>query len=437
MKRYFKKIILIFSSILFSTQLLALQLGPIKVFSKQDQNLNAEIKLVLSRDDKFDSLISSVAGKEVYVSQGIERLDLHDDIKIVINKTTNGVFLTLTSQHPVTDPFIDLIIQIDSSKGRDYREYTLLLDPVPLDQVVTKVITKKSIKEPEEKKIAEEQKIIPEKRIIKIVETKPEKLIISKGGQTVYQISRVNKPSDITVAQMVVAIFQINPKAFSNNNVNGLQKGKKLRLPTDNYFVNLSHLDARKILGKHNVQWKSIHDKTLINKKSVIKKVDSDKIKLLEKELLQTKRKLKEKIEELQRSNKFKLDNNLSVKDHSKDVEFPLLENSITSIESDEEVVIFKSSVLNAEEDIINEVVIQDKDDELSILHMLLLLAFLVLLSGWLIILSRRKKARQASKSNFDNTSESDDDILGTFNSDSSDKIEEPNFKSEKDIDKP
>ncbi|MGE4596993.1 MAG: FimV/HubP family polar landmark protein [Methylophilaceae bacterium] len=433
MKMYFKKIMFIFSFILFSTQLLALQLGPIKVFSKQDQNLNAEIKLVLSRGDNLDSLIPSVAGKEVYATQSIERLDLHDDIKMVINKTTNGVILTLTSQHPVTDPFIDLIIQIDSSKGRDYREYTLLLDPLPLDQVVTK----KSVKEPEGKKIAEKQKIIPEKKVIKKVETKPEKLIISKGGQTLYQISRINKPSNITVEQMVVAIFQINPNAFFNNNVNGLQKGKKLRLPSDNYFVNLSHIEARKILGEQNVQWKSIHDKTLIKKKSVIKKVDSDKIKLLEKELLQTKLKLKEKIEELQRSNKFKLDNNLSVKDHSKDVEFSLPGNSITSIESDEEVVTFKSSVLNAEEDIINEVVIQDKDDELSVLHMLSLLGFLVLLSGLLIILSRRKKARQASMGNFDNTSESDDDILGTFNSDSSDKIEEPNFKSEQDINKP
>lgn len=35
----------------------------------------------------------------------------------------------MKSTQPVPEPFLDLLIQVDSAKGRNYREYTVLLDP--------------------------------------------------------------------------------------------------------------------------------------------------------------------------------------------------------------------------------------------------------------------------------------------------------------------
>mgnify|MGYP003321217601 CR=1 FL=1 len=50
-------------------------------------------------------------------------------IDINIEESGNGAKIFLTSKEIVKDPFLDLLIQIDSEKGRVYREYTILLDP--------------------------------------------------------------------------------------------------------------------------------------------------------------------------------------------------------------------------------------------------------------------------------------------------------------------
>ena len=70
-----------------------------------------------------------------------------------------------------------------------------------------------------------------------------------------YQIARDNKLEGVTLQQIVVGIYQTNPKAFANDNINGLEVGNKLTLPSKAYYEDLSHVNARKILKKDNDSW--------------------------------------------------------------------------------------------------------------------------------------------------------------------------------------
>ena len=209
-----KNIVLFCCFVVFSQHLFALQLGDIKVNSTQDQKLNASIKLTLSDNESLDDLNPSVAGKEAYISRSIDRFDIHSDIQMVIKKTAKGAVLLLSSNLLVKDPFIDLLIQIDSPKGRNYAEYTVLLDPPPPGQEIKKEESKpapKAVEKPAPKVVEKPAPKAVEKPAPKAVERKNVK---SKAGQTLYQIARNNKPSKVTIEQMVVAIFQINPKSF-------------------------------------------------------------------------------------------------------------------------------------------------------------------------------------------------------------------------------
>ena len=108
----------------------ALQLGKIVVTSSQGQPLNAEIEMMLTPGEDLSKLKTSLASKENYESQGIERLAIHNTISVELQKNEKGLtVLKLKSSQPVPDPFLDLLIQVDSAKGRNYREYTVLLDP--------------------------------------------------------------------------------------------------------------------------------------------------------------------------------------------------------------------------------------------------------------------------------------------------------------------
>jgi len=277
MNQYIKKLFLL-CLILFPLTGFTLQLGKIVVTSSQGQPLNAEIDMMLTPGEDTSKLQTSIASKENYEAQGIERLAIHNNISVELQKNEKGLtVLKLKSTQPVPDPFLDLLIQVDSAKGRNYREYTVLLDPpeTPIIQqekiiAVDKtnpvpVIEKKEIRE-----IAERPKVLPEKEVknnTKLIDkskslSAPSKSIIVKPADTIYKIARENKIADITTEQMVIGIFNLNELAFTEKNINGLEVGQKIVLPTKDDFINLSHAKAMAEIKIQTAQWNKFSVKT-------------------------------------------------------------------------------------------------------------------------------------------------------------------------------
>ncbi len=277
MNQYIKKLFLL-CLILFPLTGFTLQLGKIVVTSSQGQPLNAEIDMMLTPGEDTSKLQTSIASKENYEAQGIERLAIHNNISVDLLKNEKGLtVLKLKSTQPVPDPFLDLLIQVDSAKGRNYREYTVLLDPpeTPIIQqekiiAVDKtnpvpVIEKKEIRE-----IAERPKALPEKEVknnTKLIDkskslSAPSKSIIVKPADTIYKIARENKIADITTEQMVIGIFNLNELAFTEKNINGLEVGQKIVLPTKDDFINLSHAKAMAEIKIQTAQWNKFSVKT-------------------------------------------------------------------------------------------------------------------------------------------------------------------------------
>ncbi|CEZ19588.1 exported protein of unknown function [Candidatus Methylopumilus planktonicus] len=256
----------------------ALQLGKIVVTSSQGQPLNAEIEMMLTPGEDLSKLKTSLASKENYESQGIERLAIHNNISVELQKNEKGLtVLKLKSSQPVPDPFLDLLIQVDSAKGRNYREYTVLLDPpetpiiqqekiVAVDKTEPLPINeKKEVKESTDKDKTTFEKEI--KNNLKMLEkNKPadlsSKSITVKPADTIYKIARENKIPGITTEQMVVGIFNLNELAFTNKNINGLEVGQKIALPTQDDFMDLTHAKAMAEIKIQSTQWNKYSTKT-------------------------------------------------------------------------------------------------------------------------------------------------------------------------------
>ena len=256
----------------------ALQLGKIVVTSSQGQPLNAEIELMLTPGEDTSKLQTSLASKENYESQGIERLAIHNNISVELQKNEKGLtVLKLKSTQPVPDPFLDLLIQVDSAKGRNYREYTVLLDPpetpiIQQEKIVTVDKTEQlsmgEKKEPKESidknKIALEKDTKSNlKSLDKNKLSDPSsKSITVKPTDTIYKSARENKIPGITTEQMVIGIFNLNELAFTNKNINGLEVGQKILLPTKDDFMNLSHAKAIAEIKIQSTQWNNFRTKT-------------------------------------------------------------------------------------------------------------------------------------------------------------------------------
>ncbi|QDC97636.1 LysM peptidoglycan-binding domain-containing protein [Candidatus Methylopumilus universalis] len=256
----------------------ALQLGKIVVTSSQGQPLNAEIEMMLTPGEDLSKLKTSLATKESYESQGIERLAIHNNISVELQKNEKGqTILKLKSTQPVPDPFLDLLIQVDSAKGRNYREYTVLLDPpeTPIIQQEKIVAIDKAEPLPmndkkEVKESVDKNKVTFEKEnknnLKPLEKNKPadlsSKSITVKPADTIYKIARENKIPGITTEQMVVGIFNLNELAFTNKNINGLEVGQKIALPTKDDFMNLTHAKAMAEIKIQSSQWNKYSTKT-------------------------------------------------------------------------------------------------------------------------------------------------------------------------------
>ena len=256
----------------------ALQLGKIVVTSSQGQPLNAEIEMMLTPGEDLSKLKTSLASKENYESQGIERLAIHNTISVELQKNEKGLtVLKLKSSQPVPDPFLDLLIQVDSAKGRNYREYTVLLDPpetpiIQQEKIVAvdktdplPINEKKEVKESTDKNKTTFEK--ETKNNLKTLEkNKPadlsSKSITVKPADTIYKIARENKIPGITTEQMIVGIFNLNELTFTNKNINGLEVGQKIALPTKDDFMDLTHAKAMAEIKIQSTQWNKYSTKT-------------------------------------------------------------------------------------------------------------------------------------------------------------------------------
>jgi len=105
-------------------------LGKLTVKSALGQPLSAEIELLVADKAELDSLTASLASGEAYKDAQIEFAPVLSTLKFSIDKHADGrPVLKLTSSKPVSDPFMDMLIELNWASGRLLREYTVLLDP--------------------------------------------------------------------------------------------------------------------------------------------------------------------------------------------------------------------------------------------------------------------------------------------------------------------
>jgi pilus assembly protein FimV len=82
------------------------------------------------------------------------------------------------------------------------------------------------------------------------------KSITVKSADTIYKIARENKIPGITTEQMVVGIFNLNELAFTNKNINGLEVGQKIVLPTKDDSKAMAEIKIQ------SAQWNKFSTKT-------------------------------------------------------------------------------------------------------------------------------------------------------------------------------
>ncbi|HQR52820.1 MAG TPA: FimV/HubP family polar landmark protein, partial [Burkholderiales bacterium] len=240
-----------------STAVSAAGMGRLTVLSGIGQPLRAEIDLVSVQKDELGTLSARVASPDAYQQAGIEYNSALPSVKLAIDKRPGGQpFILITSSQPVNEPYLDLLVELNSSAGKLSREYAVLMDPIGAPTSAPAALAQSGEKPQQPAKPVE--KVAPRQRAAESTSapsTAGESYGPVKAGDTLSGIARTSKPGDVSLDQMLVALFKSNPQAFAGKNMNRLKTGTILRMPDPSEVAATGPADASKEVKLQAANW--------------------------------------------------------------------------------------------------------------------------------------------------------------------------------------
>ncbi|MGI0119915.1 FimV/HubP family polar landmark protein [Zooshikella sp. RANM57] len=239
----------------------ALGLGEITLNSALNQPLDAEIELIQVRELGSSEILPNLATNEDFNRAGVERIFFLSNIKFQTVVQKNGrSYIKVTSRKPVSEPYLNFLVEVHWPSGRLLREYTVLLDPPTFSQQPVTTVQAPASSAPTQQPRAEQpvrSSSTPSSQPATTGGLDGDNYTI-RANDTLWEIAAQVKPSrDVTVHQTMVAIQALNPDAFINDNINLLKRGKVLRVPSSEQIKQVSHNEAVSLVAEQTRAWKT------------------------------------------------------------------------------------------------------------------------------------------------------------------------------------
>lgn len=121
----------------------ALNLGKLYVYSHLHAPLSAEIELISSSPDELNTLIAKVAAPWNSTAVSAESRRFLSNVRAtVVKRSDQRYFLELRSEEPLSEPFLQFVLDVKWAKGSLLYEFTALIDPLaPTDNAEEKAPT--------------------------------------------------------------------------------------------------------------------------------------------------------------------------------------------------------------------------------------------------------------------------------------------------------
>jgi len=285
-------------------------LGKHTVQSKLGEPLNVEIQINATQQE-LQSLTARVAPSDAFSQGGIPYASFVPNVRVTVENRGDRSVLKLSSDVPVNEAIASLIIQLNWDDGRVSRTYNILLDPpdlairppapveptviAPVEPTVTAPVEPTVTAQPEPTPTptpepapapyqdlgdeptviystgsgSEPESVTPQREVTAPPPVRPpveperaapmpvysEALeggdYTVRSGDTLGSIAGRRASADVSLDQMMIALYRANPTAFINNNINRLKTGAILKMPSASEVQSSSHIEARREVRVH------------------------------------------------------------------------------------------------------------------------------------------------------------------------------------------
>ncbi|KQO13648.1 hypothetical protein ASF11_15360 [Acidovorax sp. Leaf76] len=247
----------------YATDASALALGRITVQSALGEPLRAEIDLPQITPAEAETLRAATASPDVFRAQGMEYTQAMNNLQIQLQRRPDGTaVLRLSSDRPVNEPFLDLVLDANWGSGRIVRSYTMLFDPPALRRPAPTVTASPQISAPAAQPAPAVRAPVtprasepataaapPAPRPAPAPRATPADGVTVQSGDTAGRLANAYRPQGVSLDQMLVAMMRANPDAFIQGNVNRLKAGAVLQMPSESAAQATPAPEARQILA--------------------------------------------------------------------------------------------------------------------------------------------------------------------------------------------
>jgi pilus assembly protein FimV len=260
-------------------------LGRLSIQSALGQPLRAEVEVTSVGRDEAGSLAVRLASQSAFRQANLEFNPALAALRFTLDKRSDSSFVVrITSLQPINEPYLDVLLELTWATGRVLREYTVLLDPPALRATPDLVAPVTPSPAPSVAAAppapaaapppapaatpppapvaatpapapAETPSAAPAPRRAAAAPAPAPAAAepasgdgssyTVKAGDTLGKIAQRNKAAGVSLDQMLVAMFQANPSAFINQNMNLLRAGRTITIPSAAEAQAIPQTDAR------------------------------------------------------------------------------------------------------------------------------------------------------------------------------------------------
>ncbi|MEV2017528.1 FimV/HubP family polar landmark protein [Pseudomonas aeruginosa] len=218
-------------SCLLAGQASALGVGDITLHSALNQPLDADIELLDVGDLGADEIEVRLAGADVFAAAGVERLQFLNELRFSpALQGRGGNRIHVSSSRPVQEPYLNFLVEVARPNGRIVREFTVLLDP--LGYTPRMLPAARSGIEPQRQSSTPAPAPRSAAAVVDPALLEPGDEYLARPNDNLWAISgRLRGAGNADRAQLMEALYQLNPQAFVNADRHRLKAGARLRLP--------------------------------------------------------------------------------------------------------------------------------------------------------------------------------------------------------------
>ena len=231
----------------------ALGLGDMHLQSALGEPLSATLHLLEAENLTTNEIIVELADESAYRTLSVERLFSHEKIRFEKIMRDGKVLISLHSDKPLREPFLNIVVAIRWPKGHVLKEYTVLLDPPTIEhsekyRSIASSVQKgnnrqnsqsssnSSVNYESERVVADVKKSV-QPQAQKTARVQRDDMINAstyqtRSGDSLWAVSnRIKMNINLPIAQIANAVYQHNPAAFIKADPAKMKVAMTLRIP--------------------------------------------------------------------------------------------------------------------------------------------------------------------------------------------------------------